>query len=268
MIIVNNQTIDLNQFPDGTLLVKFSAVASTFTIEWKYENDAELFALICISRHLRELNPTAIFTLKMPYIPNARMDRVKETSDVFTLKYFAEVINSLQFSKVLVLDPHSATSKEMIANIEVLSPKPYMEEALQRIKEQGGNPTTVFFVDKGGRSRYHEMLPLPSVYGEKERDWQTGQILGTKVVGDEELVKGKDILIIDDIISYGGSIYYNAMKLKELGCGNLYVFATHIENSILDEDRGLLIRSGLINKLFTTDSLFSKQHERIETITI
>ena len=55
MIIVNNKTIDLNQFPDGTLLVKFSEVASTFTIEWKYENDAELFALICISRHLRRV---------------------------------------------------------------------------------------------------------------------------------------------------------------------------------------------------------------------
>lgn len=268
MIIVNNKRIDIGNYPDGTLLVKFSEEASTFTIEWKYENDAELFALICITKHLKELNPSACFVLKMLYIPNARMDRVKEASDVFTFKYFAEMINSLHFSKVIVLDPHSTVNIEMLDSIEVVSPKSYIEEALRRIKQQGGNPTSVFYVDKGGRSRYNDMLPIPSVYGEKERDWSSGQIVGTKIIGDTELVKDKDIIIIDDIISYGGSIYYNALKLKELGCRDLYVFVTHMENSILDESRGILIKSGLIKKLYTTDSLFNKHHDLIEIITI
>ena len=42
----------------------------------------------------------------MPYIPNARQDRVKGPEDVFTLKYFANVINALGFRTVTVLDPH------------------------------------------------------------------------------------------------------------------------------------------------------------------
>jgi ribose-phosphate pyrophosphokinase len=268
MIIVNNKPIEIGNFPDGTLLVKLAEEASTIIIEWKYENDAELFALICISKHLRELNPSAYFVLKMLYLPNARMDRVVESSDVFTFKYFAEIINFLNFAKVLVLDPHSTINKEMIVNIEVISPKLYIEEALKRIKQQGGNPSTVFYVDKGGRSRYSDMLQIPSVYGEKERDWNSGQIIGTKIIGDTEFIKGKEIIIIDDIISYGGSIYYNAIKLKELGCNDLYVFATHMENSILDENRGILIKSGLIKRLYTTDSLINKQHESIEIISI
>lgn len=268
MIIVNNKTIEIGNYPDGTLLVKISEIASIFTIEWKYENDAEMFALICITKHLRKLNPSACFILKMLYLPNARMDRVKESSDVFTFQYFAEIINSLSFSKIIVLDPHSAVNKVMIANMEVISPKLYIEEAINRIKQQGGNPSSVFYVDKGGRSRYNDMLLIPSVYGEKVRDWQSGQIMGTKIVGDVELVKSRDMIIIDDIISYGGSIYYNAIKLKELGCNDLYVFVTHMENSILDENRGVLIKSGLIKRFYTTDSLFSKQHDLIEIIKI
>ena len=39
--------------------------------------------------------------------------------------------------------------------------------------------------------------------------------------------------MIDDIISYGGTMYYSAKKLKELGVGKIYAYATHVENSLI-----------------------------------
>lgn len=264
MLQVNGTKINSDQFPDGTLLLKFAMYGPFFDIQWNYESDAELFSLICITNHLKRLNPNADISLFLPYLPNARMDRVKQDCDVFTLKYFADIINSLEFSKVKVLDVHSSVSEYAINHIEVLSPEPYIRKAIQNITEAGDEITSIFFVDEGGQKRYSDMVQLPSVFGHKKRDWKTGNIQSVEIIGDEAFVKGKNLLIIDDIIAYGGSIYYSALRLKELGCNHLYVYASHIENSILDEEKGKLIKSGLIEKFFTTESIFTKNHPKIE----
>jgi ribose-phosphate pyrophosphokinase len=266
MISVNDQKIELGNYPDGTLLMKFAMIDSRFEIQWLYESDAELFALICTTNHLRRLNPQAEISLLLPYLPHARMDRVKQDSDVFTLKYFAEIINSLGFSRVSVLDVHSSVSEYAVNYIQVLSPKPHIHEALSKIKEAGTQIDSIFYVDEGGQKRYFDMIHLPSVFGHKKRDWDTGTILGVEIIGDEANIRDKNLLIVDDIIAFGGSIYFSALRLKELGCKNLYVYASHIENSILDEEKGKLIKSGLIEKFFTTKSIFTKEHRLIEIL--
>ena len=82
-------------------------------ITWLYESDDELFSLICLTRNLQDNGRTDI-DLYMPYIPHARQDRVHDFRDVFTLKYFCEIINSLNFTTVIVLDPHSDVSYDII----------------------------------------------------------------------------------------------------------------------------------------------------------
>ena len=67
---------------------------SCIDVEWRYENDGELFALICLTKQL-PVDREKYLILK--YIPNARMDRVKNPDDIFTLKYFCEIINSLNY---------------------------------------------------------------------------------------------------------------------------------------------------------------------------
>lgn len=81
-------------------------------IVWNYESDAEMVVLYYITKHLK--NAGFIVSLYMPYIPNARMDRVKNNDEIFTLKYFAEFINSLEFEAVYVRDPHSNVSCALI----------------------------------------------------------------------------------------------------------------------------------------------------------
>ena len=40
---------------------------------------------------------------------------------------------------------------------------------------------------------------IPYVFGMKNRDWRSGEILGLEVLGETDAVPGKNILIIDDI---------------------------------------------------------------------
>ena len=93
----DNEMISIHpeQFYDGTLRLHLPQM-EVRTIIWAYENDAELFTLMCIKGHYN--SPFWPIDLYMPYIPHARMDRVEPGStDVFTLKYFCEAINNMNF---------------------------------------------------------------------------------------------------------------------------------------------------------------------------
>jgi ribose-phosphate pyrophosphokinase len=112
------------------------------------------------------------------------------------------------------------------------------------------------------------------VYGQKVRNWETGKIEGLEVMDkdghkldDGNPLSGKSVLMIDDIISYGGTMYYSAKKLKELGAERIFAYATHVENSILDPEKGTFVKcldDGTVDKLYTTDSIFTKSHKKIK----
>lgn len=265
MIKVEGKVLDIGHFPDGTLLIKHEASyferekQQRHVIEWRFENNEEMVALLYITRHLQSHGVNKI-ELLLPYIPNARQDRVKLNEDVFTLKYFAEFINSLGFSKVTVLDPHSYVSEALINNMVVESPKAYISAAIDL-----SAANLLFFPDEGAMKRYSNMFNEPYVFGIKRRDWKTGQILDLDVAGSTELIKDATILIVDDISSRGGTFYFSAKKLKELGAGRIYLYVTHCENTIL---QGEVLTSGLIERVYTTPSIFTEQHEKIGVISL
>lgn len=262
MIKLDGCIIDINKFPDGTLLMK-EFIEYDFvnyreaTITWLFENNEELVALIYLVKHLRNHGVGSLY-LKMPYIPNARQDRVKNGEDVFTLKYFAEIINDLDFDSVTVLDPHSSVSEALIDRIIVESPANTVKRIVGCL---GCDDLTMFYPDEGAMKRYKEMFNIPYAFGIKQRDWATGQIIGLEVSGMIDLIKGRKILIVDDICSRGGTFYHSAKKLKELGAKEIYLYVSHCENTILE---GELLTSELIEKVFTTDSIFTKKHEKVE----
>lgn len=279
MIKIDGEIINIGSFPDGSVMVKYepSGVQKTnrAKIAWYYENDREFLTLIYLVKHLRAHGVNDIY-LYMSYIPNARMDRVKNSEDVFTLKYFAELLNSLNFARIEVLDPHSSVSEALIDHLHVLTPDNYINAALDRIgvKElclydpidflpKKKYSLTMFYPDVGSVKRYASKSHLPYAFGIKKRNWETGVIEGLDVAGAVDQIVGRDILIVDDICSKGGTFYHSAKKLKELGARDIYLYVSHCENTILE---GELLKGDLIKKVFTTDSIFTKEHEKIEVL--
>lgn len=257
MIKLNDKQVDLNKFPDGTFLIKEMEPTEPVTITWLFEKNEEMLALYFLTKHLQSKGVEKI-QLKMPYIPNARQDRVKAAEDVFTLKYFAELINSLKFQKVTVLDPHSYVSEALFEHIEIQTPKKYVEKVLDRIAT---DKLMLFFPDEGAMKRYSNMFALPYAFGMKKRDWATGQINGLDVTGQTEVIPGSTVLIVDDICSKGGTFYHSAKALKELGAKEVYLYISHCENSIFEGD---LLKTDLVDKVFTTNSIFAGEHEKVE----
>ncbi|MBP1543767.1 MAG: ribose-phosphate pyrophosphokinase [Oscillospiraceae bacterium] len=262
MIRLNGKEVTLGSFPDGTLLMKQEPAANGAEIEWYYESDRELAALIYLTKHLNS-HGTDRVSLFMPYIPNARQDRVKTSEDVFTLKYFAELINSLGFTSVTVLDPHSTVSEALFDRIVIKTPRENVSRITGELTEAEGMSPVMFYPDEGASKRYSALAELPYCFGIKKRDWKTGKIQGLDLAGETSLIEGKPVLIVDDICSKGGTFLHSAKRLKEQGAGSIYLYISHCERSILD---GELLESGLIRRIYTTDSICRIEHPMIEIL--
>lgn len=257
MIRVGNVEIKQGQFPDGTLLMKFDPNGDEFDprgnmlVEWYYENDAELFSLICVKRHLDRVYSYSDVILYMPYIPHARMDRVKSDEDVFTLKYFCEVINSLGFKLVHVRDAHSNVSLALLDNVVDNSVEPFIHKAILASKADA-----LFFPDEGAMKRYSDKSEKPYAFGMKKRDWETGKILGLDIINAEN-IKDKNVLIVDDICSRGGTFFHAAKALKAAGAKSVSLYVTHCEKTIILGE--MASTDGLVDHVYTTQSIFPEE---------
>lgn len=247
---------DIINYPDGTFKIDIPEIPTVngepIEIVWTYRNENELSILIYAAENLRE-NYSSPINLYMPYVPNARMDRIHDKSEVFTLKYFCKVINFLNFNKVKILDVHSSVAAALLDRCENISPEKYINSAVE-LSGIDREKDYIFFPDEGSFKRYSGMFrEFKNIgFGIKKRNWSDGKITGLDVFGESP--ENKNVLIIDDICSYGGTVYHSALKLKELNCNKIYVYFTHCENSIA---KGELLKGDLLEHIYTTNSLLS-----------
>ena len=248
-----------NMFPDHSLLLKLDPEQmfdnrGAIKVEWLYEGDSELFTLICVKRHIDRHFSTKAIVLEMPYIPHARMDRVKADEDVFTLKYFCEIINSLNFKTVWVRDAHSNVSLALLDNVAEEPIYNYVHKAII-----ASNAEALYFPDEGAMKRYKSIADekkMPYAFGIKDRDWATGKLKGTIVMNKEAIVD-KNVLIIDDICSRGGTFFYAAKALKAAGAKSVSLYVTHLEETVTLGE--LAASDGLVDHIYTTESIFPEK---------
>lgn len=266
MIKINKKILDVHYFPSGELAINGIIPAkhnNMFCIEWHWESNEELLHLIFIVEHIKSnvTNNHNVFKLIMPFCPYARMDRVKEDWDVFTLKYFANLINGLGFSEVHILDPHSDVCMGLINNCVDIS-KSLRNRVIHELFKTL-HVDYVCFPDTGCEKRLND-IGLPSLVGMKSRDWNTGEITSLDIIGTEKITKESfDVLIVDDICSKGGTFYHTAKALKKAGANKVYLYVTHVEESVGDgefqpcpknNDDGVtlvpLLDTGYIDKMY------------------
>lgn len=264
MIKIDNRIINFGAFADGTCKVNIdcSQFEPHTPIVWLYDNDAEITNLWFLTQHCRD-HEGYRRPLSVPYIPNARQDRVKSDTDVFTLKYFAQIVNALHFDSVETFDVHSDVTSALINHIHVLSPAPVVQNLLKRLPD-----VVCAFPDEGSMARYRGEFPIPTVYGIKQRNWENQRIEKLVLCGAKDQISGRNILIIDDICGKGTTIYHMAKQLKELGARNIYVWVSHCENTVVQPHiyGKSLMDYDFITKLYTTNSIYRSEHPKIEVI--
>lgn len=255
MIKIEDTIIKQETFGDGTLKCPIPPIASArgfIYITWCYDNDAELFCLWSLVGHIRQQHPTLLINLCMPYIPHARQDR-NVSNRLFTLKYFAELINLMKFNRVFVLDPHSDVSMALIDRVE--------ESDLPFRVSPKDEQATIMFPDNGAAKKYaprYQLEPTdnPFIIGNKHRNTD-GRIESYELMN---FVEGtKSVIIRDDICSYGGTFVAAAKELRKRGVEHITLVVSHCENNIL---KGEVF--DYIDAVFTTDSICTVSHPKLK----
>ena len=260
MIYLNGNLYEYKLFPNQELQMPIYGTEIINRITLKFENSNDLIALMFLKKYLDNYNLYNSYTvLELFYIPYERMDR-ETKHQMFTAKYFGEFINSLNFDRVEVLDPHSNVVMGVLNKAHQINLKYII---FQQIPDWFDY---IFFPDNGAKKKYIELLdpvPKPYFYGDKHRDLNTGKISDYNIFENPEL-KDKTVLIIDDLCVKGYTALNAAKKLKEMGANRVYFYCSHCENAIFD---GEILTTDYIDKVYTTNSLELRQkNEKINII--
>ena len=181
---------------------------------------------------------------------------MKNEDEVFTLKWFANFINWLNFERVVVLDPHSNVATALIDNVLVVQPDELIQKAIDAI---GENDLLLCYPDEGAAKRYSELLEAEYIFGIKHRNWRTGKIERLELTTPER-VAGRTVLIVDDICSRGGTFTHTATALKAAGAKAIYLYVTHCEDTIF---KGSVLTDGMVSRVFTTNSIFRGESDKV-----
>lgn len=227
MIKVDGKEIQFSKFPNGETLVDtevLNKAESGCRIDFKWKKDEDILYLYFVLKHLSDEG--ALIDVYVYYMPYSRMDR-KQNGNCFTLGYVCDLID---FDNVYfyIVEPHSDTTLNWLVHSERINAITPLMQKICSIE----NIDVICYPDKGAKARFcDDKMDLPVVYCEKVRDFDTGEIKGLELKSDIDL-SGKNVLILDDLCSKGGTFYYTAKKLKENGVKDVFLGVCHMENTV------------------------------------
>ena len=248
---LNGQKVEFGMFPNKelNLPLKSLVLLEDNIIEWDFKDNEDIFKLAMLASHLRMMN--CEIDLIVSYLPYSRMDRPNGVYSV-ALKCMSELINNMGFNSVIIKEPHSQESLDLINNSE---PSWWCSNILKHVQVLC-KPTSMFYPDAGALARYKPDTKesLPFAYGRKSRDFTSGGIEKYEIKG----TVGNSVLIIDDLCSRGGTFVHAAKQLKERGAINIYLLVAHCENNIFN---GEIFDH--IDTVFTSHGMLDRDHPRI-----
>jgi ribose-phosphate pyrophosphokinase len=202
-------------------------------------SSAEIIKLAMVTDAIRRHADNVKITLKMPYIPYARQDRVCVEGEALGIRVFCDIINAMQFDRVHVLMPHSEVAPALLNNcdenlytsnwnlfIPDSIPRDLKNDLIIVSPDAGAMKRTLGFAQMLNTTKHHRLPQVDVVMADKVRDVVTGQITSTAVHAGPELV-GKVCLIYDDICDGGFTFIKLAEALREKGASKVILAVPH-----------------------------------------
>ena len=239
-------------FPDGEskiTLQKIPKKSVILVVQSTYPPvDTNLLQTLSIISQVRKISSRTFAII--PYMGYARQDKQFLSGEVITMSVVAKMLQSVGAKKVIVVDIHSNTALNHF-NIptENISAIPELAKYFKKLNLK--NPLVVS-PDAGGSSRskkFASLLKSDFIVLKKHRDRKTGRVSIQTTKAD---VQGKDLIIVDDMISTGGSVIKAAQFLKKQKCKRVFVACTH---GLLVGDAEKKIRKAGVSRIISTNTI-------------
>jgi ribose-phosphate pyrophosphokinase len=246
---------EIRIFPDGeskiTLKGNISKTKSIVVQSIYPPVDTNLIQALSLISKAKE-NSSEVITI-IPYMEYARQDREFLPGEIVTMKVLAKLFKGAGTSKLIVVDIHSliglkhfkikSKNVSAVADLAAYFKKLSLESPLVVSPDQGGKERAKEFAKELGT----EYIVL-----EKKRDRKTGKVqIKTKQVD----VLGRDLILVDDMISTGGSIINATKFLKKEKCKRVFVACTH---ALLINEAEKKIRKSGVTKIVSTNTIPGK----------
>lgn len=184
-----------------------------------FEDNSDIFDLMIMKKWVDDFKyKTSTCTLKLYFCPYGQTDR-KMGDSIFSFKYFAQIINSLNFDRIRIYDPHSPVMEGILERCEVFYPM---------LKIKLNDYDLLFYPDNGAAKKYSEIYEKPYRFGNKKRNLDTGEIIRYEVIADKKEIAGKKILIRDDLCMGGRTFKEAAKALIGMGAVQIDLYVTHL----------------------------------------
>lgn len=245
MIKLNGQEINYGKFSGGEVYFKIESpedIESEIvyqpgvpnTITANITNSDEVFVLMNLKNVLDNViarSPSLIDSrviLYMPYLPYARHDRPMHNFDSHALKVFCNLINSLNFTNIVIHDCHSDVGIGLLNNCVNVSQDRLLSDFSDNILKIN-DIDYIIAPDNGAvkkASKIAEKFKLPLITCLKERDLATGHIIKYRIL--DPIEKPGKALIVDDICDGGATFNILAKSLKEdTPINEISLYVTH-----------------------------------------
>ena len=210
--------------------------------------DSNLLHLLSIISQARKYS-SKIYAV-IPYLGYARQDREFLDGEVVTVSVVGKMLKSVGAKKLIVVDIHSKLAlKQLGISSENVSAVSNLANYIKRLKLK--DPLVVS-PDQGGKERAGEFantLKTNFIALKKHRDRRTGKI---NIITSKVSVKNRDLILVDDMISTGGSIIKATQFLKKQKCGRIYVTCTH--GLFVNEAERKIKKAG-VTQIISTNSI-------------
>jgi ribose-phosphate pyrophosphokinase len=246
-------SVNLKSFPDGEYCLRFDG-------DWKGEEvvvvqstgppqDTNIMQLLLMLDAAKDLGAEKV-TAVVPYLAFARQDKRFLPGEVVSAETVVKLIEASGTDRFITVNIHSEnTLKRFSVPTENLSAITLLAE---HFKSRGLDGAFSLSPDKGAVGLAEEadrVLGGGCGWLRKERDRYTGEIQ----VEEKSLnVKGRDVIVFDDIISTGGTIARAVKMLKTQGARRVYAACVH--PLLIGEAKQKILQNGA-EEIVGTDSI-------------
>ncbi len=219
-------------FPDGEVCPRILGdvdkdVILVNHVKLPLEPNKYLIETLFLVKTLQELGAENIDVV-MPYFIYARQDKAFRGGEPFSARYVLETLHKSGMSRFFTVSSHTERDKDKltISGMPAFNVNGFVSIGNYLKKKKFSDPIIVG-PDEGAEhfaSTVADILDCKYILLEKHRDLDTGEI---EMKSNHDL-HGKEAIIVDDIISSGGTMLNTINLLKKSNAKSISVYAVHL----------------------------------------